>query len=153
MVPPLASNREHHPLHDTLSSGRPLPLQLRGDQGSAPPDSVTPWPVAALPRSGFVRMLMWTNCICPSANIAVPHLDDLATDDSWQTGLGDAFSGANCAQIASYLTCCTSTWPEVGMELGPGRFCEKRCSLPAEYDFNLLYDSSCCPMYVGVRCD
>jgi hypothetical protein len=67
-------------------------------------------------------------------------------NDSWQTGLADLFAGQDCGQIASYFDCC-------GYSYGYKHFCNRTNELPAEFEPSYLSSLSCCPIYLGVRCD
>ena len=73
-------------------------------------------------------------------------------NDAWETGLAELFDNADCNQvIQDYFSCCNSGYAaDSGVEV----FCRKDPdSLPAEFDPRLLIDNSCCPIYLGVRCD
>jgi hypothetical protein len=73
-------------------------------------------------------------------------------NDAWETGLAALFDTADCNQvIRDYFSCCHGAGARDG---DVDTLCNKDPhGLPAEFDPELLADSSCCLLYLGVRCD
>jgi hypothetical protein len=147
------------------NGGTPTPVGGQASGGTSSTQSTYPCPNPGVPSG--LDPNRFASCNQQLVAALIPY--DLHTNsgeqllecacllnDAWQTGLANLFSGKDCGEIASYFSCCGFGDPRsANTTTAITNFCrdQQNQALPADFDSSLLFDNSCCLIYLGVRCD